>query len=95
MYITLAFLLLTPTLHPWYALYLLAFIPLAPSLASFSAGITLSWAVLLSYQVAATSVMSGTWQESTLLSFYVFAAPASALCITLLLARRRNRRWHT
>ncbi|MFA6687175.1 MAG: glycosyltransferase 87 family protein [Desulfuromonas sp.] len=95
MYITLAFLLLTPTLHPWYALYLLAFIPLAPSLASFSAGITLSWAVLLSYQVAATRVMSGIWQESTLLSFYVFAAPVSALCITLLLARRRNRRWHT
>jgi hypothetical protein len=86
--VTLAFLLLTPTLHPWYALYLLAFLPLAPH----AAGITLSWAVLLSYQVAATRALSGVWQESTLLSFYVFAAPVSALCITVFLARRRKRR---
>jgi len=90
--ITLAFLLLTPTLHPWYALYLLAFLPLAPSLASFTAGIVLSWAVLLSYQVAATRALSGIWQESTQLSFYIFAAPVSALCITVFLARRRKRR---
>lgn len=86
--ISLAFLLLTPTLHPWYALYLLAFLPLVPH----AAGITLSWAVLLSYQVAAARAISGIWQESTLLSFYVFAAPVSALCITVFLARRRKRR---
>jgi hypothetical protein len=86
--VTLAFLLITPTLHPWYALYLLAFLPLAPH----AAGIALSWAVLLSYQVAATRAISGVWQESTLLSFYVFAAPVSALCITVFLARRRKRR---
>jgi len=90
--VTLAFLLLTPTLHPWYALYLLAFLPLAPSAPPFSAGIILSWTVLLSYQVAATRAISGIWQESTLLSFYVFAAPVSALCITVFLARRRKRR---
>ena len=86
--IMLAFLLLTPTLHPWYAIYLLALLPLAPG----AAGIILSWSVLLSYQVAATRALSGIWQESTLLSFYIFAAPVSALCITLLLARRRNKR---
>ena len=43
-------------------------------------------------QVAATRAISGVWQESTLLSFYVFAAPVSALCITVFLARRRKRR---
>jgi hypothetical protein len=86
--IMLTFLLLTPTLHPWYAIYLLALLPLTPGMA----GVALSWSVLLSYQVAAIRALSGIWQESNLLSFYVFAAPVSALCITLLLARRRTRR---
>lgn len=90
-YIMLAFLLLTPTLHPWYALYLVVLLPLGSSFTSFPAGTTLGWTVLLSYQVAATRAMSGIWYESTLLSFYVFAGPVSALCITLVLARRRNR----
>lgn len=72
--ILLCFLLLTPTLHPWYALYLTAFLPLAAT----PSAITMSWSVLLSYQVVAGYRLSGLWQESSLLSFYIFLVPVAA-----------------
>lgn len=74
----MVFLLLTPTLHPWYALYLVAFIVLAPS----APALTLSWSVLLSYQVVAVEHFSGVWQESSLISFYIWFAPVLALLLT-------------
>ena len=85
--ILLLFLLLTPTLHPWYALYLVAFLPLAATPAT----IAISWSVLLSYQVVAAYQLSGVWLESSLLSFYIFLAPvvASLLMGGLSLWRKR------
>lgn len=86
----LVFLLLTPTLHPWYALYLVAFIVLAPS----APALTLSWSVLLSYQVVAVEHFSGVWQESSIISFYIWFAPVLALLFTAaaFLYRKKRRR---
>jgi hypothetical protein len=86
--VLLVFLLLTPTLHPWYAIYLVAFIPLSPS----TSAIVLSWSVLLSYQVVAGYHLTGLWQESSLISFYVWLAPVSALLATAVLFLRGKRR---
>lgn len=83
----LLFLLLTPTLHPWYALYLLAFLPLRPT----AAAVVLSWSVLLSYQVVAAAFVSGQWQESFLLTFYVWSAPVAALLASGWLFLRQRR----
>ncbi|WP_291315503.1 hypothetical protein [Desulfuromonas sp.] len=81
--VTLAFLLLTPTLHPWYALYLAALLPFAAE----PAGIILSWAVLLAYRVLAPYAILGEWIESDLWALLIFAAPVVALAL-----RRGNRR---
>jgi len=76
--VLLLFLLLTPTLHPWYALYLTALLPLAATPAT----IAICWSVLLSYQVVAVCHFSGVWQESSMLSFYIFVAPVAASLLT-------------
>ena len=55
------FLLLTTTLHPWYALYLAMFLPFAAG----PAGLVLSWSVLLAYRVLIPYGLLGVWQEST------------------------------
>lgn len=83
----LAFLLLTPTLHPWYALYLVAFIPLAPS----APAIVLSWSILLSYQVVGSYHLNGVWHESSVISFYIWLAPVSALLLRAVFFLRRKR----
>lgn len=86
----LLFLLLTPTLHPWYALYLCALLPLVDG-ALLAAGMALSWSVLLSYQVVALYAASGQWCESSRLAAYVFSAPVSALILSSALRRTRRK----
>ncbi|PLX95527.1 MAG: hypothetical protein C0620_04125 [Desulfuromonas sp.] len=81
----LFFLLLTPTLHPWYALYLVAFTALVPR----AAAIVMSWAVLLSYQVVAKYFLTGIWQEDPWTAGYIWLAPLLALLATSVLRRRR------
>ncbi len=74
-YITaFAYLMLTPTLHPWYALYLVAFLPFHPGVS----GLCLSWAVFLTYYVLIGFKTVGVWQESGIMAFMVFATPVSA-----------------
>lgn len=80
----LLFLLLTPTLHPWYGLYLCALLPLLDG-ALAAAGTALCWSVLLSYQVIAVHAVSGQWLESNLLAGYVFSAPVSVLILRFIL----------
>ena len=41
--IMLAMVLLSPTAHPWYLLWALAMVPMAPGLATWVASLTLSW----------------------------------------------------
>ncbi|MRR54349.1 MAG: hypothetical protein EG822_07550 [Deltaproteobacteria bacterium] len=79
--VTFCFLLLTPTLHPWYALYLAAFLPFA----SGAAQLVLCWSVFLGYQVLLPYTILGQWQEDGLTAALVTLAPITAfLAVTLL-----------
>ena len=72
--LALVFLLLTPTLHPWYALYLVFFLPFSPG----TAGIVLSWAVLLAYRILIPYASLGRWIEDDLTPLLIVAAPLAA-----------------
>ena len=80
--LSLAFLLLTPTLHPWYALYLVLFLPFSAG----PAGLVLSWAVLLAYRVLLAWTVLGVWVEDDRTALMIFAAPVAAG----LLSRRKR-----
>ena len=54
-----AYLLLTPTVHPWYVLWLLPFLPLFPH----PAGLLFSWLVFLAYHVLDRYRSDGVWME--------------------------------
>ena len=69
--ITLAFMVFTPTLYPWYALYLIVLLPFIPNLF----GIILSWSVLLSYRVLILYAYSGQWSESDMMPVLIWAGP--------------------
>ena len=77
--VALAFLLLTPTLHPWYALYLACLLPFVPG----SAGPVITWAVLLSYRVLINYTLLGTWEEKDAIPAIIWLAAAGAplLCL--------------
>lgn len=78
--VTLCFLLLTPTLHPWYALYLAALLPFAAG----PARLVFCWSVLLSYRVLLPYSIIGQWQEHELTTALVSLAPVAAfLAVTL------------
>ena len=64
----LAYLLLTPVLHPWYALYLVCLLLFVPG----PAGLTLSWSVFLSYQVLIPYNILGEWVENDVTSISPF-----------------------
>ncbi|MDO9262467.1 MAG: hypothetical protein Q7U02_00775, partial [Desulfosalsimonadaceae bacterium] len=73
-FIAFAFLVLTPTLHPWYALYLAAFLPFAAG----SAGIVFSWSVFFSYRVVMSYGLTGQWIENSGIPFLIVIAPVAA-----------------
>jgi hypothetical protein len=54
------YLLLTPTLHPWYALYLVCLFPFFAE----PGGLILSWSVFLSYYVLINYTLLGKWIEN-------------------------------
>ena len=85
--ITLAFLLLTPTLHPWYALYLVCLLPFVPG----AAGIVLSWAVLLSYRVLIPFMLLGTWSDNDIIPGLIWGATIAATLVTALVKKRSLR----
>lgn len=72
--IVLAFLLLTPTLHPWYALYLACLLPFVPG----TAGLVMTWAVLLSYRVLINFTLLGVWEETDAIPAMIWAATVGA-----------------
>ncbi len=78
--IAMAFLLLTPTLHPWYGLILAAFLPFAAG----PAGLVLSWSVFLAYRVLILYGLTGEWIESDKIPFLIAIAPAAALAATII-----------
>ena len=70
----LGFLALTPTLHPWYALYLILFLPFSAG----PGGLVFSWAVLLAYRVLIPFTILGVWIEDDLTPLLIVAAPVTA-----------------
>ena len=81
--VALAFLLLTPTLHPWYALVLVALLPFADGWA----GLALSGAVFLGYHVLLRFAREGKWVESDAVAAAIFAAPVIAFVLRALVSR--------
>jgi hypothetical protein len=73
--ISMVYLFFTPTLHPWYALYLVCFLPFAVG----PAGLSLTWSVLLAYRVLIPYKILGRWIEDDVTAVMIWAAPAAAL----------------
>lgn len=71
----IAWLVCTPTLHPWYALYLAALLPLAGG----PAGVILSWTVLLAYRILIPYLLSGQWNEDAFTPVLILAGPLGAV----------------
>jgi hypothetical protein len=80
-WIAMAWLVCTPTLYPWYALYLAVFLPFTLS----PAGIVLSWSVFLAYRVLIPWHLSGQWIEDDFTPFLIDAGPAAAFLAAWLL----------
>ncbi len=76
-FIGFGFLLFTPTLHPWYGLYLLVFLPFFPT----APGLILSWSITLGYQVLIPYALLGQWLENRLVPHLIWAGPAAALLL--------------
>lgn len=83
--LSLGFLLFTPTLHPWYALYLVLFLPFSAG----PGGMVLSWAVLLAYRVLIPFTLLGTWVEDEWTPLLIWAAPIAAWFLTFLFSNKK------
>ncbi len=72
--VALAFLLTTPTLHPWYVLLFLIFLPLnfRPE------GLLLGWVAFLPYYVLRDYALFGLWQENHFMTAILFVV--SLIC---------------
>ncbi|MBF0169775.1 MAG: hypothetical protein HQK87_01575 [Nitrospinae bacterium] len=84
--LTIAFCLLTPTLQPWYAILLVTFFPFAAG----PAGLTLSWAVFLTYHVQIGSFILGAWTEDIMVTSALFLAPCAVRALALALPRLKS-----
>ena len=84
--ISFAFLFLTPTLHPWYALSLICFLPFfaGPS------GLVFSWSVFLGYRVLIPYTIQGEWDENTTTAFMIWVAPVTAFIASYLANRAKQ-----
>ncbi len=82
--IAFAYLVLTPTMHPWYALYMVVLLPFAAGSGGLAlpgltlSGLTLSWSVILVYRVLIPFRLTGFWIEDDMTAFMVVLAPAAA-----------------
>lgn len=77
-------LLTTPTLHPWYGLYLAMFLPLMGDTfnGKLLAPFLLTLTPLFGYVVLTNFFAHGVWVEGTWTPFLVFAIPLMALAIS-------------
>jgi hypothetical protein len=85
--LTMAFLFLTPTFHPWYALYLACLLPFTGG----AAGLVLSWSVFFSYRVLIPYEILGRWIEDDYTSALIWFAPACAYLLVLVARRLKHR----
>ncbi len=86
--VTLAFLLLAPTLYPWYALLLVGMIPFAAG----PTGLVFSWSVFLSYQVLIPYTLFGLWVEGAWTPALIWLAPVGAFLLSVLAGRPATRK---
>jgi hypothetical protein len=80
-YITLTFLIVSPTLHPWYGLYLVFFLPFIPRIE----GIVLSFSLLLSYRVLFFYITERRWIDDSFMASLVLLGPLLAILMQYLL----------
>jgi hypothetical protein len=73
------YLLLTPTLYPWYALYLVCLFPFFTE----TGGIILSWSVFLSYYVLINYTLLGQWIENDTVTAGVWLASVAGSLLPL------------
>lgn len=83
--IVVGFVLLTPTLHPWYLLWLL---PLAIVVQS-AAAYTFTLTVLVSYVTKLREVETGTWSEESTTRVWQLAPVLAVLIVEWIVRRRR------
>ena len=76
--LSMAMLLLTPTLLPWYAINLSVFLPFCAG----PAGIVLCWAVFLTYQVQIPYFILGQWIEDPRVTAAVFVSTVLAYVLS-------------
>lgn len=86
--ITLVFLFLTPTFHPWYALYLVCFLPFTTGVS----GLVLSWGVFLSYRVLILYRLNGQWLEDDYIPALIWLTAGSASLLVAVTRRLKERR---
>ena len=79
------FLLPSPTLHPWYALYLACFLPFVPG----AAGLVMTWAVILSYRVLIHFTLLGVWEENDAIPALIWCATVGVLMLGWFIRKRR------
>ena len=83
--ITGTFLLLTPTLHPWYLLWIIPFLIFLPRWS----WLIFTFLIQLSYQVIHNSQLTGIWQEQTWILLLEYT-PFYGILIWEYLDRRRS-----
>ncbi len=84
--ISFAYLVITPTMHPWYALYMVFFLPfVADSAALTLGGLLVSWSILLAYRVLISYRLQGVWIEDDLTAFMVVVAPVGFFSVFIFL----------
>lgn len=85
-----AYVLLSPTVHPWYLLWVLPFLAFFPS----PAWMLLSGLIFLAYEVQIGYGSSGVWREKPWVLWAQYAPFYLLLCGTELARRWRSRPWH-
>lgn len=81
-YISLAFLVFSPTLHSWYGLYMILFLPFVMGIE----GIIFSFSLLLSYRVMSLYISDRIWFDDWFMASLVLLGPLASMCLSLLCA---------
>lgn len=83
-----AFVLFSPTVHPWYLLWVLPFAAILGDRAWW----LLAGTVLVAYEVRIDFLRAGVWEESPWTRVFVYAAPLALMAWSLVKSIRRPRR---
>jgi len=81
--IAFLYLLLTPTFHPWYALYLVCLFPFFAE----PGGLILSWSVFLSYYVLINYTLLGQWIENDTVTAGIWLASVAGSLLPLFIRK--------